>query len=319
MKTENRLIKLIGFLGVLFSLQHCTEKQGQDKYPDIPEFPATTNNKIVIQPIFKNLQEILYNDSVLVGKHTGDSISFYSIHSETSKVIKSSVFVYGSNFFIVENKKGEYEALNDLTLEKEEIKTIDESARYQRTIDSLGKVFTEKSEYEINQLADSLFINYFCLKYHIPKDKIPFTSGLRKKDFYVKTEQDEFLLLNAPYPLEQFISPASYPTSKLMKPKFKRNFQFLKDNVHSESFFKEYDYALKSKSWVSMGGGNHYIPSIPFMAEAGYYYVEVSFNNEKGKCKVLADRSPDFKTIPTKSKNKSYFTDNGQINKISVK
>ncbi|MGU3375979.1 hypothetical protein [Chryseobacterium sp. M5A1_1a] len=319
MKTENRLIKFICFFGVLFLLQNCTEKQGQDKYPDIPEFPATTNDKIVIQQVFKDLHEILYNDSVLVCKHTGDSISFYSIKSETSKVIKSNVFVYGSNFFIVENKKGEYEALNDITLEKEDIKTVDESGKYQRIADSLGKIFTKKSEYEVSQLTDSLFINYFCSKYHLPKDKIPFTSSLRKNDFYVKTEQDEFLLLNTPYSLEKFISPTFYPTSKQMKLKFKRNFRFLKDNLHSESFFKEYDYALKSKSWVSMGGGNHYIPSIPFMAEAGYYYLNVSFNNEKGKCKVVADRSPDFKTIPIKAKNKSYFVDNGQINKITIK
>lgn len=312
---ENKLF-LWGFF--LLLLMNCKEEKGQDKHPDIPEFPATTNPKIMIKPVLNNVNEILFNDSVLVCKHI-DSISIYSATSEKRKTIKSKVFAYGNGIFIIENKDGEYEALNDITLQKQNIKTINEAGKYQKMNDSLSKIFTKKSEYEISQLADSLFINYFALKYHLPKDKIPFTRSLRKKDFYVKTEQDEFLLIDAPYSLEKFIDPLIKPVSKQMAPKFKRNFQFFKNYSHKDSFFKEYDYALKSKDWVSLGGGNHYIPSLPFMAEAGYYYLDVFFNNEKGKCKMIRGNHPSLHTIPTKIKNKGYFIDNEQIYRISLK
>lgn len=303
---------------LLLLLLNCKEEKGQDKHPDIPEFPAITNPKIVIEPVLNNVNEILFNDSVLVCTHI-DSISIYSAASEKKKIIKSKVFAYGDGIFIIENKDGEYEALNDITLQKENIKTINEAGKYQKMNDSLSKVFTKKSEYEISQLADSLFIDYFAVKYHLPKDKIPFTRSLRKKDFYVKTEQDEFLLIDAPYSLEKFIDPLMKPVSKQMVPKFKRNFQVFKNYAHTDSFFKEYDYALKSKNWGSLGGGNHYIPSLPFMAEAGYYYLDIFFNHEKGKCKIIRGSRPSLHTIPTKIKNKGYFTDAEQIYKISVK
>ncbi|WP_123947425.1 hypothetical protein [Chryseobacterium pennae] len=308
------------FLGVLsILLLSCKEEKGQDKFPDIPVFPATSNSNIVIQPVVNEINKILYNDSSLVYKHYPDTISFYSVRTGVSHSIKSGVFVYGDGFFIVENKNKEYEALNDITLEKQDIKIIDESARYKRGEDSLRSIHTQKSDYEINQINDSLFIRYFSAEYNIPKDKIPYTDNLKKGDLYVHTGQDQFIILNAPYSLDQFLSPLLQPTEKKILPKFKRHFTSLEDAQPPKNIFKEYDYAMMNKSWVWGGGGNHYVLSIPYRVETGYYYIDIFMNQQKGKFKIMSSSDPEFKIIPHKINNQLYFVNNRQLYKAFTK
>lgn len=310
------------FWGVLFLLlaMSCKEEHGQDKYPDIPQFPSTSNSNIVIQPVLQEVDKVFYNDSVLICKHSsGESISFYSAKSGTINRIKSSVFIYGNGFFIVNNKHGEYEALNDVTLEKEPVKTIDESSRYKRMEDSLKKIFPQKSDYEISQVNDSLFINYFSSKYRIPKDKYSFTRELKKGDLYVNTSQDEFIIRNVPYSLDKFLNPLVKTTSKMIIPKFKRNFASLEDTQPSKSIFNEYDYAMTNKAWVFGGGGNHYIFSIPYMVESGYYYINISLGQQKGKFKIMSSSNPYFSMIPISINSQNYFVHNRQLYKVYTK
>ncbi|MBP2616463.1 hypothetical protein [Chryseobacterium jejuense] len=308
------------FLGIFsILLLSCKEEKGQDKYPDIPVFPATSNPNIVIEPLVSDIDKIFYDDSALVYTHYGDSISFYSAQTGVSHSIKSRVFVYGDGFFIVENKEGEYELLNDITLEKQEIKTIDESARYKRGEDSLRSIYAQKSDYELNQINDSLFIKYFSAKYNIPKDKIPFTGDLKKGDLYVHTGQDQFIVLNAPESLDKFLNPLLQPTEKRILPKFKRHFTPFENGSLSKNIFEEYDYAMMSKFWVWGGGGNHFVLAIPHRVEAGYYYINISMNQQKGKFKIMSSGNPEFNTIPNKINNQLYFVNNRQLYKVFTK
>lgn len=313
--TNNRL-----FLGLLFFLLllNCKEKKGQDKHPDIPVFPATSNANIIIQPIVNDVDDIFYNDSTLVCKHHGDSISFYSVQTGVRNIVKSSVFVYGDGFFIVENKEGKYDLLNDITLKKQEIKIVDESARYQKTEDSLKNIFTQKSDSEISHINDSLFINYFSDKYHIPKDKIPFTSELKKGDLYVHTGQDQLIVLNVPESLDKFLNPLVQPISKRILPKFKRQFTPFEASLLPKNNFESYDYAMMSKFWV-WGGGNHYVLAIPHRVEAGYYYINISMNQQKGKFKIMSSSDPELSIISDKINNQLYFLSNRQLYKAFTK
>ncbi|WP_336958659.1 hypothetical protein [Chryseobacterium contaminans] len=314
--TNNRL-----FLGALFFLLllSCKEEHGQDKHPDIPKFPATSNTHIIIQPIEDEVDKILYNDSTLVYTHYKDSISFYSVRTGLKHNIKSPVFVYGDGFFIVENKDGKYELLNDLTLKKQEIKTVDQSARYKRAEDSLRSIYTQKSDYEINQVNDSLFIRNFSAQYHLPKGKIPYTRELKKGDLYVHTGQDQFIILNVPYSLDQFLNPLVKPTDKIISPDFKRHFIPFEGGSPPKNIFKAYDYALISKLWVWGGGGNHYVLSIPHMVESGYHYINISLNQQKGKFKIMSNGSPEFNTIPDRINNQLYFINNRQLYRAFTK
>ncbi|SDJ20259.1 hypothetical protein [Chryseobacterium jejuense] len=314
--TNNRLF--LGFFFLLL-LGSCKEEHGKDKHPDIPLFPATSNSNIVVQPIAKEIDKIFYNDSTLVYTHYGDSISFYSARTGMSHRMKSPVFVYGDGFFIVENKYGKYELLNDITLEKQEIKTIDESARYKRGKDSLRSTYTQKSDYELNQINDSLLINYFSVTYNIPKDKIPFTSDLKKGDLYVHTGQDQFIVLNVPESLDKFLNPLLQSTAKKIRPKFKRHFIPFEDGSSVKNIFEGYDYAMMSKFWVWGGGGNHYVLAIPHKVEAGYYYTNISMNRQKGKFKIMSSSDPEFNTIPTTINNQLYFVNNRQLYKVFTK
>lgn len=314
--TNNRL-----FLGALFFLLllSCKEEHGQDKHPDIPKFPATSNANIVIQPIEDDVDKILYNDSTLVYTHYKDSISFYSARTGLKHSIKSGVFVYGDGFFIVENKNGKYELLNDITLKKQEIKIIDEAARYQKGEDSLRSIYAQKPDYEINKINDSLFIHYFSAKYNIPKDKIPFTQELKKGDLYVHTGQDQFIVLNTPYPLDKFLNPLVQPTAKRILPHFKRHYISFEGGSPPKNIFEGYDYALISKRWVWSGGGNHYVLSIPHMVESGYYYINISMNQQKGKFKIMSNGSPEFSTLPNRINNQLYFIHNRHLYKAFTK
>lgn len=314
--TNNRLF--LGFFFLLLLLS-CKEEKGLDKHTDIPVFPATSNANIIIQPTLNDVDDIFYNDSALVCKHNGDSISFYSTQTGVSHSMKSRVFVYGDGFFIVENKEGKYELLNDVTLERQEIKTIDESARYKRGEDSLRSIYAQKSDYELNQINDSLFINYFSVKYNIPKGKIPFTSDLKKGDLYVHTGKDQLIVLNAPESLNKFLNPLVQPTAKRILPKFKRHFTPFEDGSPPKNVFEEYDYAMMSKFWVWGGGGNHYVLAIPHMVEAGYYYINISMNRQKGKFKIMSSSNPEFNTIPSKFNNELYFVNNRQLYKVFTK
>lgn len=309
------------FWGALFCLLFlsCKEEDGQDKHPDIPKFPETSNANIVIQPIEDEVDKILYNDSALVYTHYNDSISFYSVRTGLKHSIKSNVFVYGDGFFIVENKNGKYELLNDSNLKKQEIKTIDESARYKRGEDSLRSIYTQKTDYDINKINDSLFIRYFSAKYNIPKDKIPFTQELKKGDLYVHTGQDQFIVLNASYSLDQFLNPLVKPTAKIIRPSFKRHFIPFEGGSPPKSIFEGYDYAMISKRWVWSGGGNHYVLSIPHMVESGYHYINISLNQQKGKFKIMSNGSPEFNTIPDRINNQLYFIHNRQLYKAFTK
>ncbi|RXM67133.1 MULTISPECIES: hypothetical protein [unclassified Chryseobacterium] len=307
---------LFGIFSIL--LLSCKEEKGQDKHPDIPVFPATSNSNITIQPIINEIDKIFFNDSTLIYTHHKNSISFYSTQTGESHSIKSSIFVYANGFFIVE-KEGKYEALHDISLKKQAIRTIDESARYKRMEDSLKNTFAQKSDSEISQMNDSLFIKYFSAKYNIPKDRIPFTQELKNKDLYVHTGQDQFIILNVPYSLDQFLNPLLQPTSKRILPTFKRHFASLEDARATKNIFEEYDYTMMNKSWVWGGGGNHYVLSIPYMLEAGYYYINISMNEQKGKFKIMSGSHPEFKTIPSKINSPIYFVNNRQLYKVFTK
>lgn len=306
----------MGILSIL--LLNCKEEKGQDKHQDIPVFPATSNANVTIQPIVNEIDKVFYNDSTLVYTHHKNKVSFYSARTNASHSIKSSIFVYGDGLFIIE-KDGKYEALNDVSLKKQEIKTVDESTRYKRGEDSVRNLYAQKSDYEISQINDSLFINYFTAKYNIPKDKIPFTSDLKKGDLYVHAGQDQFIILNVPESLYKFLNPLLQPTAKRILPKFKRHFASLEDAPLPPTIFKGYDYAMMSKSWVWGGGGNHYVFSIPYMVETGYYYINISMNQQKGKFKIMSSSDPEFNTIPDKINNQIFFVNNTQLYKVFTK
>ena len=278
---KNRLIFILFFL---ISLSSCTEKEGKDKYPEIPEFPKTTNTQIKFKKIFDSEGTQFYNDSLLI-KFSEDTITIYDIAKRKSVEMKGYYVCYQDDQFLLSNAEG-YFTIDDTNFKKNRIDTYNEYPKFNSISDSLRKKRTNPNSDINEKQLDSIFIKYFCNKYKIDNKTKPYKiRELGNHNYLIQTTNTKFVLNDAPYCLIMFFDE----NIQKMKSNIGR-FKKMQDVDENKSCFEEYDYAMIHKFWTSTGGGNHFIPSIPYMAEAGYHYIKFDINNIQGKFKILSDR-----------------------------
>ncbi|MGE9311706.1 hypothetical protein ACLOAU_08670 [Niabella sp. CJ426] len=298
---------------VIVLLGSCLNKTGKDLHPEIPEFPATTNDQLVVKKLLERVSDYYYNDSVLVCRDSAAMI-VYRFHDQQTKHFPTTEFIYANGLFIL--KEGEhYFTVDDRLFERHPIKMIDESARLREIEDSVYKIYTDTASGN-EAIIDSLFIGYFYTKYKLDKGRIPFNQQVASDDYYIKTKDTDFILTQIPYVLERKISPAIVKEERELAP-VKNSLQRAEELKERHPHIKETGYAMMRKAWHTTGGGNHFIPSIPVYGEVGYYYYEIDFNSIPGKFKILngGDALMDFKT----GDRSLLVINRGEIYSLSVK
>jgi len=311
----NKLYNIF-FILFLISFLSCMEKKGKDKHPEIPEFPITTNKNISIRAIISAYDDLYYNDSVIVYKKN-DTVNIYNVLSNAKVKMLSNVLTYANGFFIIQKDK-EYKAIDDKKFTDYSIKIVDENKEYNRIQDSIIKLKNKLSEYENNTIIDSLFVDAFYKKHQLDPKLIPISYYIDgSKDSYVKTETDEFIIINTPYSLDNALHP-TISKKKMTKINLINNFQKLDHNSYnSKNIFKNYDYAMMRRFWTS-GNTRARIISFPSIVETGYYYFDFNINNQKGNFKILSDND-NFIDL-TKIQNNSFLTSyNYSIYEVSFK
>ncbi len=264
----------------------CLNKTGKDLHPEIPEFPATTNKQFVVKKLFDRVYDCYYNDSALVFRNSAAMI-VYRFHDQQTKRFPTTEFIYANGSFIL--KEGEnYFTVDDRLFERHPIKMIDESTRLRAIEDSIYRIYTDTAS-GITPVIDSLFVGYFYTKYKLDKRRIPYNQQVASDDYYIKTQDDEFILTQIPYALEKKISTAIVKEEQEAVP-IQNALQKMEFLEGKHPHIKETGYAMMRKSWHTTGGGNHFIPAIPVYGEVGYYYYDLSFNNISTQFKILSGR-----------------------------
>ena len=307
------LIRLINFTLLILILTSCQEKDGKDKYPEIPEFPITTNEKIKFKKIFNNPSNLFYNNSDIIS-FSNDSIIIYDITKKTSLILNGYYDSYKSPSFLCHNDKEKYFVINDTNYEKRSIDSYDEYPRYNAITDSLLKKSAKPNPKVNEKELDSMFIKYFYNKHKITTIYFPYTQDLGNSNYLIINKNKTFVLKNTPHCLAVIFD--NKKEKYLNLPQNKEIFKVLKFNHQPESYFKLYDYSMMHKFWTSSGGGNHYIPSIPYMTETGYNYFKFDLNKNIGKFKILSNKEY-FEDLTEISNNRFITSFNNSIYEVT--
>jgi len=191
----------------------------------------------------------------------------------------------------------------DDNFKKHSIDLYNEHPKFDSISDSLRKKRTNPNSDINEKQLHSIFVKYFCDKYKIDNKTKPYkVTELGNYSYLIQTENSKFILIDAPYCLVLFFDE----NVQKMKSKISR-FKKIQDFDGNKSYFEEYDYAMIHKFWTSSGGGNHFIPPIPYMAEAGYHYMKFDINNIQGKFKILSYGNYLFHDL-TKLTNNRFLT-----------
>lgn len=297
---------------VVVCCSSCLNKTGKDLHPEIPEFPATTNKQLAVKKLFDRVSDYYYNDSILVSRDSAAMI-VYHFHGQQIQRFPTTEFFYTAGMFILKDKE-RYCAVDDRLFDKRPITMIDETDRLKKIEDSIYGIYTDTA-YGIKTVIDSLFVGYFYTKYKLDKGRLPFNQQVGSDDYYIKTKDDEFILTQIPYALEEKISPAIVKEEREALPG-KNSLQKMEQLQEKHPHIKETGYAMMRKAWHVPGGGNHFIPAIPVYGEVGYYYYEINFNNVSGKFKILSGGDG---LIELKAGNHSILVINsGEVYSLSV-
>ncbi|MEL1255863.1 hypothetical protein AAEO57_18865 [Flavobacterium sp. DGU38] len=285
----------------LIILSSCTEKEGKDKYPEIPEFPKTINAKIKFKKIFGIGGTQFYNDSLLI-KFSGDTIALYDIAKRKTSEMKGYYICYEDDQFLLSSSEG-YFTIDDTNFKKRSIDSYNEYSKFNSISDSLRKKRTNPNSDINEKQLDSIYLNFFCNKYKIDNKTKPYKAvELGNRSYLIQTRNNKFVLNDTPSCLVTFFDE----NAQKMKSNI-GNLKKMQDAEYEKSYFEVYDYAMIHKFWTSSGGGNHFIPSIPYMDEAGYYYIKYEINNSRGNFKVLSYDNVTFHDL-TKIKDDRFLT-----------
>jgi len=94
-------------LFIIALLTACQNEKGEDKHPEMPQFPKTTNSEIKIKILQERFSELFYSNQSLFTA-TSDSITFYDLNAQKKKLVKGYFDCYQKNAIVYHNSDDNY-------------------------------------------------------------------------------------------------------------------------------------------------------------------------------------------------------------------
>lgn len=310
-----KALKQVIFISAIALLSACQNEEGKDTHPEIPEFPKTSNPEVKIKILHEFFDEIFYNDkSLIVADSHG--LTFYDLKKQKTKVFKGKFDNYENGSIIYHISDQDYFSINLIDLSEKKLEAVNENPKYQAILDSLAAKQPANTDVD-SEVADSIYVKYFCNKYEVNDRVLPYTS-YSAGNLYVHTSTKGFILLE---PQNCLANLKSYNIEQkpILKPEARKDDyrKYERDYTNESKIFKKFDYSMTSKSWESSGGGNHFIPAIPLYNEYGFNYYKFVFGDKEGRLKINIRNKFVILADIASGNNKYFFTHYNHLYEIS--